>query len=171
MDQINLLSIRTTTEEGFCMSIKGKSKTAKKRIYWLFTEYHFDESKELDWYLTRELLSLFVRKFEQSNPSSSTFSESTTRRWRSGWILENWGKSSESVCTSSWLVWQSMESMLGSRRRSEKEPSVLHWFRNNLFSPSSSRAFRTQSFWSSIARQCCDSERILPTSVAHLMCS
>ena len=40
--------------------------------------------------------------------------------------------SSESIPTDSSLVWQSMESMLGSRRRSKKEISVLHWrFRNN----------------------------------------
>ena len=50
---------RVTTEcEGFCMPIKGKSKTAKNRTCWLFTEHHSDECKELDWYWTRESLSL-----------------------------------------------------------------------------------------------------------------
>ena len=54
--------------------------------------------------------------------------------------------------------------MLGSRRRSEKEISALHWFfRHYCLSPSSSRTFRTQSCWSFLAGQCCNSERILPT--------
>ena len=67
---------------------------------------------------------------------------------------------------------QSMESMLGSRRRSKKEISVLHWcFRNNCLSPSSSRTFRTQSYWSFIAGQCCDSEQILPTYLPYVGCA
>ena len=32
----------------FALPIKSKSKTAKKGTCWLFTEYHSDESKELD---------------------------------------------------------------------------------------------------------------------------
>ena len=32
----------------FAYRSKGKSKTAKKGTCWLFTEYHSDESKELD---------------------------------------------------------------------------------------------------------------------------
>ena len=40
-----------------------------------------------------------------------------------------------------------MEIMLGSRRRSENELSVLHWwFRNNHLFPSSSMTFRTQLY-------------------------
>ena len=37
----------------------------------------------------RKFLSLCVRGFEESNPSTSTFSVSTTRRGRSGSILED----------------------------------------------------------------------------------
>ena len=45
----------------------------------------------------------------------------------------------------------------------KKKISVLYWwFRNNHLFPSSSKTFRTQSYWSFIAGQCCDSERILP---------
>ena len=59
-------------------------------------------------------------------------------------------------------VWQQEEE--------QKEKTVLHWwFRNNHFFPSSSRTFRTQSYWSSMARQCCDSEQILPY-LPHWMC-
>ena len=38
----------TTGCEGFCMPIKGKSKTTMKRTCWLFTKDHSDEQKELD---------------------------------------------------------------------------------------------------------------------------
>ena len=44
-------------------------------------------------------LSLCVRSFEESNPSSSSFSTSTTRRGWSGSFLENKRKSSESIPT------------------------------------------------------------------------
>ena len=45
-----------------------------------------------------------------------------------------------SISTSTLLVWRSLESMPGSRRRSKKEISVLHWcFRKNCLFPSSSR--------------------------------
>ena len=85
-------------------------------------------------------------------------------------ILEKSRTSSESIPTNSSLVWQSMESMLGSRRRSKKEISVLHWrFRNNCLSPSSSRTFRTQSYWSFITGQCGDSERIY-SSIFTIFC-
>ena len=49
-------------------------------------------------------LSLCVRSFEESNPSSSSFSTSTARRGWSGSFLENKGKSSESIPTDSSLV-------------------------------------------------------------------
>ena len=45
----------------FCIPIKGKSKTTKKGTCWLFTEHHSDERKELDWYWTKESLSLSLR--------------------------------------------------------------------------------------------------------------
>ena len=65
-----------------------------------------------------------------------------------------------------------MESMLGRRRRSKKEISVLHWFfRNNCVSPSSSRTFRTQSYWSFITGQCDYSEQLLPVHVWCPMCN
>ena len=38
----------TTECEGFCMPIKGKSKTTKKKTCWLFTKDHSDEHKDLD---------------------------------------------------------------------------------------------------------------------------
>ena len=57
----------------------------------------------------------------------------TTRRWRSGSILENQRTSSESISTISLLVWRSLERMLGSTRRSKKEISVLHWCFRNIY--------------------------------------
>ena len=70
-------------------------------------------------------LSLCVRGFEESSPSSPTFSTSTSRRRWSNSFLENEGKSSESIHTIKSLVWRSMESMFGRRRRSKKEIPVL----------------------------------------------
>ena len=88
-----------------------------------------------------------------------------------GSFLENKRKSLESIPTVYSLVRRSMESRLGSKRKSKKEIPVLHWwFRNNYLFPSSSRTFRTQSYWSFIAGQCCDSERILPTYLPYWMC-
>ena len=64
-----------------------------------------------------------------------------------------------------------MESMLGSRRRSKKEIPILYWWlRNNYLFPSSSRTFRTQSYWSFNAGQCCDSEQLLPVNIPCRMC-
>ena len=61
-----------------------------------------------------------------------------------------------------WSGWRSMESMIGCKRKSKKKIPVLYWwFRNNCLFPSSSRTFRTQSYRSFIARQCCDSDQIL----------
>ena len=48
--------------------------------------------------------SLCVRSFEESNPFSSSFSNSTTRRRRSSSILENLELSSESISTNTVLV-------------------------------------------------------------------
>ena len=77
--------------------------------------------------------SLCVRSFEESNSSSSSFTTSASRRRRNGSFLENEGKSSESSPTIHSLVWRSMESMFGSRRRSKKEiptslSSTLDWY-------------------------------------------
>ena len=52
----------------------------------------------------KETFFLCVRDFEESNPSSSSFSTSTTRKGWSGSFLENQRKSSESVPADSSLV-------------------------------------------------------------------
>ena len=58
---------------------------------------------------------------KESNQSSSTLSNNTTRRRRSSSILEDEELSSESISTCTVLVGRSLESMLGSRRRSKKK--------------------------------------------------
>ena len=98
----------TTEGEGFCMPIKGKSETAKKRTCWLFTEHHSDERKEVDWYWTRETFSLYVRGIEESDSSSSSFSACTSKRGWSSSLLVNKGKFPESIPTvysSDWRSW------------------------------------------------------------------
>ena len=125
----------------------------------------------LDWYWTREVFFLRVWSIEESIVSPSSFTTNASRRRWSGSFLENTGKSSESIHTIYSLVWRSMESMFGSKRRSKNEIPVLYWcFRNNCFFPSSSRTFRTQSYWSFITWQCCDSEQIFPTQLPYWMC-
>ena len=73
----------------FAARSKAKAKPQRRETCWLFTEHHSDEWKKVDWYWTRKFFSLCVRDFEESNPSSSTLSDSTTRRRRSSSILEN----------------------------------------------------------------------------------
>ena len=64
-----------------------------------------------------------------------------------------------------------IESMFGSKRKSNKEiPALYWWFMNNYLFPSSSKTFRTQYYWSFIARQCCDSEKILQIGLPYWMC-
>ena len=153
------------------MPIEGKSKTTKMRTCWLFTENRSHWKKELDRYWTREILSLRIRGIEESNLSSTSFTTSASRRRRSGSFLENEWKSSESITTIYSLVQRSMESMFGSRRRSENEIPVLYWwFRSNRLFPSSSGTFRTQSHWSFVTGQCCDSEQLLPVYIPCRMC-
>ena len=73
----------------------------------------------------RNPLSLCVRGLEESNQSSSTYSNSTAgRRWSNS-ILENQEFSSKSIPTDTLLVGRSLESLLGSRRRFNNEISVL----------------------------------------------
>ena len=81
--------------------------------------------KELDRYCTRETFSLWVRSFEESNSSSSSLTESTTRKRWSGSFLEHIRKFFRIHYS---LVWQSMENMFGSRTRSKKEIPVMHWW-------------------------------------------
>ena len=66
--------------------------------------------------------SLWVRGFEESDSSSSSFTESTSRRRWSGSFLDHKGKSSESIPTVNSLVWYSMETMFDSRRSKQDIP-------------------------------------------------
>ena len=89
--------------------------------------------------------------------SSSSSWKSTSRQWWSDWILENKRWSSETFCVLPSLVWRKVEEQHGRRRRRKGKISVLFWFfRNNCVPPSSSRSFRTQSYWSFITGQCRD---------------
>ena len=118
------------------------------------------------------MFSLRIRGIEESNSSSSSFKESTSRRRWCRSFLENKGKSSESTPTIYSLVWRSMESMGSSRRKSKKEIPILYWwFRNTCLFPSSSRTFRTQSCWPFITGQCCHSQQFLPIFFKHIGCA
>ena len=141
----------------------GLKKTTKKRTCWLFTKNLTHGKKELDRFGTRETFPLRVRGIEESNSSSSSLTESTSRRRWSGSFLENQRKYSESIHTICSLVWRSMDSMFGSRRRKQEKIPVLYWwFRNNCWFPSSSGIFRTQSYRSFIIGQSDYSEQLFP---------
>ena len=158
------------------MPIKGKSKTTKKRTFWLFTKNCFHWKKEFDWHWVRETFFFRIRGIEASNLSFSSFTTSASRRKRSDSFLENKGKSSEStpkIYSLVWrpMVWRPMEIIFDSRRKSKKDISELYWwFRNNCLFPSFSGTFRTQSHWTFITRQCCYSEQLLPACLPYWMC-
>ena len=101
------LRICVKTEcERFCMPIKGKNKTTKKRTCRLFTKNSSYWDKELDWHRNREIFFLRLWSIEESNVSSSSFTTCASRRRWSSSYLENKRKSSESVPTLSSLVWR-----------------------------------------------------------------
>ena len=90
----------------------------------------------------------------------------TSRQWWSDWIPENKRQSPETFLVLSSLVWRKVEEQHGRRRRRKEKISILNWpVRNNSWSPSSSRSFRTQSYWSFITGQCHYSGRFLSTFI------
>ena len=111
MDQIILWWTRTTTTQKFL-----KICLKNKRYNWRWKILHAEQRQkqnrlkktccystsiipmnERNWIGIEPGNSLCIRGFEESNPSSSTFSERTTRRWWSSSILENKRTSSESI--------------------------------------------------------------------------
>ena len=64
------------------------------------------------------------------------------------------------------------KSTMAKRRRQQEKISILYWsIRRNSSPPSSSRSFRTQSYWSFITRQCDNSEQLLPVHLSRWMCN
>ena len=137
---------------------QSKNKTTKKRTLALHQESSpWKEGIGLISNLGNILST--STKFRRKWFSSSSFTTDAPRRRRSGSFLVNERTSSE---------WRSMENMFGSKTRSKKEIPALHWwFKSNCLFPSSSRTFRTQPNSSFIARQCCDSQRILPVHAPY----
>ena len=153
----------------FCKPIKGQSKTTKTYFCQLVHKNNTDWGKNLDRCWTTRIFNLRLCSVEKTDLSSSSW-KTTSRRWWSDWILENQSRSSEIFLALSSLVWRQVEKH-GRRRNQEKIP-VLHWFiRSNSFPPSSSRSFRTQSYWSFITGQCGDSEQLLPAHLSCRMCN
>ena len=68
------------------------------------------------------------------------------------------------------LVWWSMESLFGCRRRFEKKISVLlWWFGKDSLPPCSSRTFWKQSHWSNVTGQCGDWDWNIPLRLPRWM--
>ena len=168
-EQLEHLALQLDAKDFTCRS-KAKTKP-QRRDPWLFTKNRPHGKKELDWYRTWETFSPRERGFEGSGSSSSSFTTDAPRRRRSCSLLENEGTSSESIPTILFIGltidgkhvwWQEEES---------NRDSVLYWWiRSNCLFPSSSRTFRTQSYWPFITGQCCDSDQILEDYVLHWKC-
>ena len=86
-DQLEDYALKLNAKD-FCMPIKGKSKTTKKRTCSLFTKNSPHWKKELDWYWIKEIFFLRLWGIEESNVSSSSFTTNASRRRRSGSFLE-----------------------------------------------------------------------------------
>ena len=58
------------------------------------------------------------------------------------------------------------------KEEDKRKYSVLFWFfTRNSVPPSSSRSFRTQSYWSFITGQCINSEQFLRVHLSHRVCN
>ena len=98
--------------------------------------------------------SRVVRSVEESHQSSSTQSEITSRARWSNSNLQNQIPSTGLSSSNTKLVWWSMVSLFGCRRRIQTKISVLLWLLGiNHLSPCSSRTFWGQSHWSCSTRQ------------------
>ena len=125
MDTLRKASSTNKHECGYSQ-VKGKSKTTTERTCW-YNSNHTNTWKKMDWHWAIRTKSCFVRSLEESDQSSSTQSNVTAiRRW-SNWILQDKILSSKSSFTNTELVWWSMESLFGCRRRFETKISVLLW--------------------------------------------
>ena len=151
----------------FPSGAKSQRKTTNTRFCQLFHKNFSYWWENSDWCWTRKTFTLRLSSVEEIVPSSTSW-KPTSRQWWSNWILENKRSSSESFLVLSSLVWRKVEEQHGRRRRRTKENiSVLFWF----FSASSSRSFRTQSYWSFITRQCHYSGRFLQVHLSRRMCN
>ena len=126
-----------------------------------WTDIEPQDYSSIDYPVSKQLSTLL-------RPWSST----SRRRW-SDWILEIKGVSSERFYAISTLVWRKVKEHHGKRRRKQEKISILYWSNRtrNSWSPSSSRSFRTQSHWSFIIGQCCNSERFVRVHLSHRMCN
>ena len=88
---------------------------------------HTNTPKKMDWHWTIKTRSWLVRSLEESYQSTSTQPDVTARRRWSNWILQDKISSSRSSFTITELVWWSMESLFGCRRRIQTKISVLLW--------------------------------------------
>ena len=91
-------------KNNFAYRSKAKAKPQRREPVDHSLSIPMNERKWINIEAGNYSLSLYVRGFEESNPSSSTFSESTTRRRRSDSILEDQEFSSESIFTNSLFV-------------------------------------------------------------------
>ena len=149
------------------MPIKGQTKTTKKRTCRLFTKNCSHEPKELDRYWN--ILSpstRFRRKWFIFFVIHRKYIEKKMERFISGELRKIFRISPHNLLIGLTVggkhVWQQEEE--------QKGVLLYWWFRSNCLFPSSSRTFRTQSYWSFITGQCGNSEQLLPAYLPCWMC-
>ena len=155
----------------FACRSKAKSTTAKKRTCWLFTEHHFDEIKEVNWYWTRALLSFSAYEISRKVIHLLRHSQKVQREddgavqfWRIKKHLQSKFPQTQYWPDDRWKA--CLAAGGGTKKRYQYCTDVS----GIIIFPSSWRKFRTRSHWSFITRQCCNSARILPSCLPHWMC-
>ena len=155
----------------FASRSKAKAKTTRTQFCQHIHKNCTNWCKNLDWYWTTRLFAQRLSSVKETEQSSSSRESISRRRW-GDWILENKRLSSESFCVLSSLVWWKVEEQHGKRRRKQENISVLYWFfRSKSVPPTSSRSFRTQSYWSFITWQYHYSGRFLQVHLTRRMCN
>ena len=174
MDQQNLWRIQTLTTQKFLqIYLKNKSHNwmwrfvqpdqnrrqnhKEENLLITFVETSYSEIEETPGSISIHFLSLIGMVLGTSIffDTAKKYNEKMMEQFNFGEVRILF----RSISKDSFLVRQSLDSMLGSRRRSTKKISVLHWcFRENCLSPSSSRTFRGQ---------CNNSEWIFPIHLQY----
>ena len=133
---------------------KARAKPQRRFFCQLIHQNCTHWGKNLDRYWTTRSFAHRLSSVEATDHSSSS------------WSLER-------IWALSTLVWWKVEEHTGKRRRKQEKISILYRSiktRNSLPS-SSSRSFRTQSYWSFITGQCINSERFVRVHLSHRMCN
>ena len=182
-------STKNTTTTSRSPLRRSRKKWRWKRMYLLLQADQSLKQYHEDLPLLAHLQELyqFVKKWTDIEPGTQSnlaypvakrlntlLRHGQLRREEDGAIkfLENKILSSERFWELLALVWCNVEEQDGRGLRQQEKISVLYWFlRRKSLPPSSSRSFRTQSYWSFIRGQCFDSGRFPQVHLSRWMCN